>query len=285
MKLTIEATEKGVRIDKYLSEQTTLTRSRIQQLITQEQVLVDGKPTKSNYKLTGGEQITVAYEDVSELDVEPQDIPLDIRYEDNDVIVINKPRGMVVHPANGNQRDTLVNALLFHCKDLSGINGVLRPGIVHRIDKDTTGLLIVAKNDLAHVELSRQLADKRVNRLYYALVHGTFAHDHGVIDAPIGRDESDRQKMAVTEKNSKEARTHFRVMAHWIRVHMRYIEHPVVGDEKYGYRRTMKVGGQLLHAHQLTFCHPRTKETIVVDAPLPDDFATILEQLRQERDG
>ena len=151
MKLTIEATEKGVRIDKYLSEQTTLTRSRIQQLITQEQVLVDGKPTKSNYKLTGGEQITVAYEDVSELDVEPQDIPLDIRYEDNDVIVINKPRGMVVHPANGNQRDTLVNALLFHCKDLSGINGVLRPGIVHRIDKDTTGLLIVAKNDLAHV--------------------------------------------------------------------------------------------------------------------------------------
>ena len=302
MTLTIEATEKGVRIDKYLSEQTTLTRSRIQQLITQEQVLVDGKPTKSNYKLTGGEQITVAYEDVSELDVEPQDIPLDIRYEDNDVIVINKPRGMVVHPANGNQRDTLVNALLFHCKDLSGINGVLRPGIVHRIDKDTTGLLIVAKNDLAHVELSRQLADKRVNRLYYALVHGTFAHDHGVIDAPLGRDESARQKMAVTEKNSKEARTHFRVIerfarytlvecrletgrTHQIRVHMRYIEHPVVGDEKYGYRRTMKVGGQLLHAHQLTFCHPRTKETIVVDAPLPDDFATILEQLRQERDG
>lgn len=302
MKLMLQAEEKGVRIDKYLSEHTDLTRSRIQQLIEQGQVVVDGKKTKSNYKLAGTETIHVDYEDLSELDVEAQDIPLDIRYEDSDVIVINKPRGMVVHPANGNQRDTLVNALLYHCQDLSGINGVLRPGIVHRIDKDTTGLLIVAKNDLAHVELSKQLQDKTMHRLYYALVHGSFSHDYGVIDAPIGRDEKDRQKMAVTDKNSKEARTHFRVIerfaqytlvecrletgrTHQIRVHMRYIEHPVVGDEKYGYRRTMKVGGQLLHAHQLEFLHPRTKAKIIVEAPLPSDFERILKQLREERDA
>ncbi len=302
MKLVLQAEEKGVRIDKYLSEHTDLTRSRIQQLIEQGQVVVDGKKTKSNYKLAGTETICVDYEDLSELDVEAQNIPLDIRYEDSDVIVINKPRGMVVHPANGNQRDTLVNALLYHCQDLSGINGVLRPGIVHRIDKDTTGLLIVAKNDLAHLELSKQLQDKTMHRLYYALVHGNFSHDYGVIDAPIGRDEKDRQKMAVTDKNSKEARTHFRVIerfaqytlvecrletgrTHQIRVHMRYIEHPVVGDEKYGYRRTMKVGGQLLHAHQLEFIHPRTKAKIVVEAPLPSDFESVLRQLREERDA
>lgn len=302
MKLSLQAEEKGVRIDKYLSEHSELTRSRIQQLIEQGKVLVNGEATKSNYKLCGNEEISVDYEDLSELEVEAQDIPLDIRYEDQDVIVINKPRGMVVHPANGNQSGTLVNALLYHCKDLSGINGVLRPGIVHRIDKDTTGLLIVAKNDQAHLSLSKQLQDKTVNRLYYALVHGTFSHDYGVIDAPIGRDETDRQKMAVTEKNSKPARTHFRVIerfanytlvecrletgrTHQIRVHMRYIEHPLVGDEKYGYRKTMKVGGQLLHAHQLEFIHPRTKEKIVVEAPLPADFTMVLEQLRKERDA
>ena len=207
MNLKFQTEEKGQRIDKYLCEQTQLTRSRIQQLIEQGAVVVNGKATKSNYKINPGDLIEVSYEDLSELDVVAQDIPLDIRYEDSDVIVINKPRGMVVHPANGNQQGTLVNALLYHCKDLSGINGVLRPGIVHRIDKDTTGLIIVAKNDKAHLELSKQLQDKTVNRLYYALVHGTFAHDYGTIDAPIGRDETDRQKMAVTEKNSKEART------------------------------------------------------------------------------
>ena len=185
---------------------------------------------------------------------------------------------------------------------MSGINGVLRPGIVHRIDKDTTGLIIVAKNDKAHLELSKQLQDKTVNRLYYALVHGTFAHDYGTIDAPIGRDETDRQKMAVTEKNSKEARTHFRVLerfkdyslvecrletgrTHQIRVHMRYIDHPIVGDEKYGYRRTMKIGGQLLHAHQLEFVHPSTGEKMVVEAEIPQDFAEVLQRLRAERDA
>ncbi len=302
MNLKFQTEEKGQRIDKYLCEQTQLTRSRIQQLIEQGAVEVNGKATKSNYKINPGDLIEVSYEDLSELDVVAQDIPLDIRYEDSDVIVINKPRGMVVHPANGNQQGTLVNALLYHCKDLSGINGVLRPGIVHRIDKDTTGLIIVAKNDKAHLELSKQLQDKTVNRLYYALVHGTFAHDYGTIDAPIGRDETDRQKMAVTEKNSKEARTHFRVLerfkdyslvecrletgrTHQIRVHMRYIDHPIVGDEKYGYRRTMKIGGQLLHAHQLEFIHPSTGEKMVVEAEIPQDFAEVLQRLRAERDA
>lgn len=302
MNLKFQTEEKGQRIDKYLCEQTQLTRSRIQQLIEQGAVVVNGKATKSNYKINPGDLIEVSYEDLSELDVVAQDIPLDIRYEDSDVIVINKPRGMVVHPANGNQQGTLVNALLYHCKDLSGINGVLRPGIVHRIDKDTTGLIIVAKNDKAHLELSKQLQDKTVNRLYYALVHGTFAHDYGTIDAPIGRDETDRQKMTVTEKNSKEARTHFRVLerfkdyslvecrletgrTHQIRVHMRYIDHPIVGDEKYGYRRTMKIGGQLLHAHQLEFVHPSTGEKMVVEAEIPQDFAEVLQRLRAERDA
>ena len=302
MNLKFQTEEKGQRIDKYLCEQTQLTRSRIQQLIEQGAVEVNGKATKSNYKINPGDLIEVSYEDLSELDVVAQDIPLDIRYEDSDVIVINKPRGMVVHPANGNQQGTLVNALLYHCKDLSGINGVLRPGIVHRIDKDTTGLIIVAKNDKAHLELSKQLQDKTVNRLYYALVHGTFAHDYGTIDAPIGRDETDRQKMAVTEKNRKEARTHFRVLerfkdyslvecrletgrTHQIRVHMRYIDHPIVGDEKYGYRRTMKIGGQLLHAHQLEFVHPSTGEKMVVEAEIPQDFAEVLQRLRAERDA
>ena len=222
-----------------------------------------------------------------------------MRYEDEDVIVINKPKNIVVHPAAGNQTGTLVNGLLYHCKDLSGINGTLRPGIVHRIDKDTTGLLIVAKNDLAHASLSKQLQSKTVNRLYYALVHGVIQHDFGTIDAPIGRDVKDRQKMAVTSTNSKDARTHFQVIerfenytlvecrletgrTHQIRVHMQYIGHPVVGDEKYSYRKTMQTNGQLLHAHQLTFQHPRTGEMITVEAELPKQFADILEELRQE---
>ena len=265
-------------------------------------MIVNGAGAKSSLRLAEGDHIRIDHDEPAALDVEAQDIPLDIRYEDEDVIVINKPRGMVVHPAAGNQRDTLVNALLYHCRDLSGINGVLRPGIVHRIDKDTTGLIIVAKNDAAHLDLSQQLQRKSVSRLYYALVHGDFAHDHGTIDAPIGRDEKDRQKMAVTEKNSRDARTHFRVIerfrgftlvecrletgrTHQIRVHMRYIGHPVAGDEKYGYRKTLKTGGQLLHAHQLEFIHPRTKEKVVVEAPLPDDFAAVLKTLREERDA
>ena len=298
----VERAQEGMRLDRCVSENGTISRSRVQELIAQGKVSVNGAGAKSSLRLAEGDHIRIDHDEPAALDVEAQDIPLDIRYEDEDVIVINKPRGMVVHPAAGNQRDTLVNALLYHCRDLSGINGVLRPGIVHRIDKDTTGLIIVAKNDAAHLDLSQQLQRKSVSRLYYALVHGDFAHDHGTIDAPIGRDEKDRQKMAVTEKNSRDARTHFRVIerfrgftlvecrletgrTHQIRVHMRYIGHPVAGDEKYGYRKTLKTGGQLLHAHQLEFIHPRTKEKVVVEAPLPDDFAAVLKTLREERDA
>lgn len=287
-----------MRLDKYLAaNEESLSRSRIQSLVEEGQVRVNGNVQKANYKVKVNDTIVLEVEDDRELEVEPENIPLDIRYEDEDVIVINKPKGMVVHPANGNQNGTLVNALLYHCKDLSGINGVLRPGIVHRIDKDTTGLLIVAKNDMAHTSLSKQLQTKTVNRLYYALVHGVIPHDFGTIDAPIGRDVNDRQKMAVTATNSKDARTHFKVIerfkdytlvecrletgrTHQIRVHMQYIGHPVVGDEKYSYRKTMKTGGQLLHAHQLTFVHPRTNETMTIEAPLPAQFEEILEELR-----
>lgn len=298
VKLIVTDEDAKQRLDKYIaSSEEELSRSRIQSLIEEGKVLVNGQSGKANYKVKVHDEISLQIEDDREMDVEAEAIPLDIRYEDEDVIVINKPKGMVVHPANGNQHGTLVNALLYHVKDLSGINGVLRPGIVHRIDKDTTGLLIVAKNDIAHASLSKQLQTKSVNRLYYALVHGVIPHDFGTIDAPIGRDVNDRQKMAVTSTNSKDARTHFKVIerfqeytlvecrletgrTHQIRVHMQYIGYPVVGDEKYSYRKTMKTNGQLLHAHQLTFVHPRTQQQITVEAPLPEQFEMILKELR-----
>lgn len=288
------------RIDKFISEKVEdMSRSRVQQLLNEEVIFVNQAPCKAKYKVKRGDHITACFEDMNEMEAIPEKMDLDIRYEDHDVIVINKPKGIVVHPANGNQSGTLVNGLLYYCKDLSGINGILRPGIVHRIDKDTTGLLIVAKNDKAHASLSKQLQTKSVNRLYYALVHGVIEHDFGTIDAPIGRDSKDRQKMAVTAENSKDARTHFKVIerfhdytlvecrletgrTHQIRVHMQYIGHPVVGDEKYSYRKTMKTQGQLLHAHQLTFIHPSTGETVTVNAPLPKQFHDILEELRNE---
>lgn len=300
LKFIVTEEDAKMRLDKYLtSVAQDVSRNRIQSLMEEGMVFVNGSQGKANYKIKAGEEIVLQMEDDKELDVEAQDLPLDVRYEDEDVIVINKPKGMVVHPANGNQSGTLVNALLYHVKDLSGINGVLRPGIVHRIDKDTTGLLIVAKNDMAHASLSKQLQTKSVNRLYYALVHGVIPHDFGTIDAPIGRDVKDRQKMSVTSTNSKDARTHFKVIerfaeytlvecrletgrTHQIRVHMQYIGYPVVGDEKYSYRKTMKTNGQLLHAHQLTFLHPKTEEQITVEAPLPADFEEILAQLREK---
>lgn len=293
--------EKIIRIDKYLVEkEEDLSRSRIQQLLQDKLIFVNDKAVKANYKVKSSDHIRAEFDNEIETEAKPEKMDLDIRYEDSDVIVINKPKGIVVHPAVGNLTGTLVNGLLYHCKDLSGINGVLRPGIVHRIDKDTTGLLIVAKNDKAHVELSKQLQDKTVNRLYYALVHGVIEHDFGTIDAPIGRDVNDRQKMAVTATNSKDARTHFKVIerfknytlvecrletgrTHQIRVHMQYIGHPVAGDEKYSYRKTMQTNGQLLHAHQLTFVHPTTHEKITVEAELPKQFQDILEELRNEQ--
>lgn len=277
-----------------------VSRNRIQQLIENGDITVNGERQKSNYKVKQGEELRVCLPENEELQVLPENIPLDIRYEDHDVIVVNKPRGMVVHPANGNPNGTLVNALLYHCKDLSGINGVLRPGIVHRIDKDTSGLLVVAKNDKAHAALSKQLKDKTLHRVYHALIHGVLEHDYGTIDAPIGRDEKDRQKMAVTATNSKDARTHFKVLerfqkytlvecrletgrTHQIRVHMQYIKHPVVGDPKYAMRKTMQVDGQLLHAYELQFVHPTTQETITVQAEVPEIFAQILQTLREEK--
>ena len=295
----VEKEREFTRLDKYLNEQEEMSRSRIQTLIEEEHILVNHQPTKANYKIKVGDVIDLLAVEDESLEVEAENIPLDIVYEDQDVIVINKPKGMVVHPAPGAMHHTLVNALLYHCRDLSGINGVLRPGIVHRIDKDTTGLLIVAKNDNAHKSLSEQLQSKSVSRKYYALVHGVIEHEFGTIDAPIGRDVKDRQKMMVTATNSKDAKTHFQVIerfqeytlvecrletgrTHQIRVHMRYIGHPVVGDEKYSYRKTMQVGGQLLHAHEIEFVHPRTNENIVLNAPIPEIFETVLRELREK---
>lgn len=285
------------RADKVISKLEDLSRSYVQILMEKECILLNGNPCKPNTKVKENDHIVIEYEDEAELDLEPQDLHLDVVYEDEDVIVINKPKGMIVHPTSGSQKDTLVNGLLYHCKDLSGINGVMRPGIVHRIDKDTTGLLIVAKNDKAHESLANQLKDKSVSRKYYALVHGVIAHDFGTIDAPIGRDPKDRQKMCVIAKNSKHAVTHFKVIERFkeytlvecsletgrtnqIRVHMQYIGHPVVGDPKYSYRKTMNCNGQLLHAHELTFVHPSTQEKMVVEAKLPLQFEEILNDLR-----
>lgn len=296
----IEAEYVSTRIDKFLAEQEDeLTRTRIQGLIEEGHVLVNGKATKANYKLREDDCIELMIPENEELDLQPENLNLDVIYEDHDVIVINKPKGMVVHPAAGNQTSTLVNGLLYHCKDLSGINGTLRPGIVHRIDKDTTGLIIAAKNDQAHLSLAEQLKSKSVSRHYLALVHGVLEHDYGTIDAPIGRDPKDRQKMCVTAQNSKNAVTHFKVVerfkkytlvecrletgrTHQIRVHMQYIKHPIAGDPKYSYRKTMDTEGQLLHAFELTFIHPRTQEKIVCHAPLPVEFEKILEELRRE---
>lgn len=299
IQLVVIKEEEFTRLDKYLVTHCDLTRSRIQQLIDEGSILVNDKKEKANYKVKVNDMITLKYPDEVSLEAKAEKMDLDIRYEDSDVIVINKAKGIVVHPANGNQSNTLVNGLLYHCQDLSGINGVLRPGIVHRIDKDTTGLLICAKNDKAHLCLSEQLSKKEVSRMYYALVHGVIEHDFGTIDAPIGRDVKDRQKMAVTATNSKEARTHFKVIerfknhtlvecrletgrTHQIRVHMQYIGYPLVGDEKYSYRKTVQGFGQFLHAFSLTFTHPTTKEVMTIEAPLPKYFVDYLQTLREE---
>ena len=293
------AEDANERIDKVVAKYEDVTRSYVQTLLADQCVLLNGAPCKANAKVKENDRIELRYDDEIELETQPQDLNLDVRYEDSDVIVVNKPKGMIVHPTLGKQRDTLVNGLLHHCKDLSGINGVLRPGIVHRIDKDTTGLLIAAKNDKAHLSLAEQLKDKTVNRLYYALVHGVLEHDYGTIDAPIGRDPKDRQKMCVTSKNSKNAVTHFKVVerfknftlvecrletgrTHQIRVHMQYIGYPLVGDPKYSYRKTRECGGQMLHAHQLTFVHPSTNEKVVVNAEMPQQFIDILNELREQ---
>lgn len=288
--------EEKARIDKWMSEQSDWSRSQIQDWIKAGDLLVNGQVVKPNYKLQEGDEIVVTVPEAVELEVLPENIKLDVVYEDEDVIVVNKARGMVVHPAVGHTSGTLVNALLYHCDDLSGINGVKRPGIVHRIDKDTTGLLMVAKNDVAHESLASQLKDRKIKREYIALVHGEVAHELGTIEAPIGRDTNDRQRMTVTDKNAKEAITHFRLLerykdftlveckletgrTHQIRVHMRYIGHPLAGDPKYGPRRTIQLNGQALHAATLGFFHPRTDEWLEFEAPLPADFEAELAKL------
>lgn len=296
----IVKTESPVRLDKYLSGVSDLSRTRIKELAEAEQILVNEKVAKPSYKLEGGEVITIDVPEDVEPEITGEDIPLDILYEDSDIIVVNKPKGMVVHPSPGHYSGTLVNALLFHCKDLSGINGVKRPGIVHRIDKDTTGCIVACKNDHAHEAIAAQLADKTCHREYKAIVDGVIASEYGVIDAPIGRDPRNRQKMTVIETNSKSAKTHFHVLerfvnhtfvdctletgrTHQIRVHMKYIQHPVTGDEVYGKKcALMDTHGQVLHAYRLTLVHPVTQKTMTFEAPLPDYFKELLELLRKD---
>jgi|HigsolmetaGSP11D_1036233.scaffolds.fasta_scaffold08667_3 23S rRNA pseudouridine1911/1915/1917 synthase len=294
---TVNAGEAGMRIDKLLAGlDGEYSRSQIQDWITEGRVSVNGKAVKANYRVQEGDRIEWTVPEPEILDVRPEPMDLDIYYEDRDVIVVNKPRGMVVHPSPGHLNGTLVNGLLAHCRDLSGINGVLRPGIVHRIDKDTSGLLMAAKNDFSHEHLARQLENKTVLRKYKAIVHGVIPHDYGTIDAPIGRDPKDRQSMAVVD-SGKPAVTHFRVIerfdkytlveceletgrTHQIRVHMKYIGHPVAGDPKYGPKRTLPIDGQALHAGVLGFAHPRTGEFLTFEAPLPEDFERLLNGLR-----
>lgn len=298
----VEPEENGIRLDKYLStKMEDCSRSRVQLLLEGKHIKVNDILVRNSYKVKTGDEVEVEIPGVQELETVPQDIPLDVVYEDHDIIVINKPKGMVVHPGAGNLDHTLVNALLFHCQDLSGINGVMRPGIVHRIDKDTSGLLVACKNDKAHESLAKQLSEKTAQRQYTALVHGVITHEYGTIDAPIGRDKKDRQKMSITEKNSRDAITHFKVVerfddttlvecrletgrTHQIRVHMQYIGFPIVGDPKYSIKKTWDTQGQMLHAHQLTFIHPTTNETMTFHADLPEEFKTILIELRQRRE-
>ena len=299
MKIKVEAG--GVRLDKALSELTELSRSVANDQIKAGQVLVNGQVKKAKYTVQEGDIITYQVPEIEEIDYVAEDIPLDIVYQDEDVAVVNKPQGMVVHPSAGHTSGTLVNALLYHVKDLSGINGVLRPGIVHRIDKDTSGLLMIAKNDEAHTKLAAELKDKKSLRKYWAIVHGNLPNDRGVIEAPIGRSEKDRKKQAVTAKGKK-AVTRFQVLerfddytlveltletgrTHQIRVHMAYIGHPVAGDEVYGPRKTLKGNGQFLHARTLGFTHPRTGEVVAFTAEAPAIFQDTLEYLRRTAKG
>lgn len=301
IKLTVEENGVGQRIDKWLAEQNDWPRSQIQDLIKNDHVLINEKQIKTKDKVKSGDVVVIDVPEPEPLDVKPENIPLDIVYEDSDVVVVNKPRGMVVHPAPGHLTGTLVNGLLYHCNDLSGINGVMRPGIVHRIDKDTSGLLMVAKNDRAHHSLAKQLKAKTTERRYRAIVHGVFTHDQGTVDAPIGRDKTNRKKMAVTDKNSKEAVTHFSVIetfpdysyveceletgrTHQIRVHMAFTNHPVAGDPKYGPKKTLNIEGQALHAAVIGFEHPLTGKHLQFEAPLPEDMDKLLELLKKKVD-
>lgn len=302
IEITVEEEHNNERIDKYLSTiLDDLTRSYIQKLIGEEMVLVDGKAVKSNFKVSNGQSIKLYLPKPKEAIIAPENIPIDILYEDADIIVVNKPKGLVVHPAPGHETGTLVNALLYHCKNqLSGINGVLRPGIVHRIDRDTTGVLVVCKNDTAHQSIAKQLKDHSITRKYEAIVYNTFKQDRGRVEGTIGRHPKDRKKMATGTKNGKYAATNYRLIenlsskyahiecqletgrTHQIRVHMASINHPILGDTVYGPSKDpFNLEGQALHAGVLGFIHPRTKEYIEFTAPLPTYFTDLLTRLRR----
>lgn len=298
---TVLEDDNGVRIDKFISGKTDrFTRSAIAKIIDDGGVFVNKAIVAKNYKCKANDKIVIIVPEVRPLEAAPENIPLDIVYEDNDLLVVNKPKGMVVHPAAGNYDGTLVNALLYHCGDsLSGINGVMRPGIVHRIDKDTSGLLIVAKNDLAHAGLAEQIKEHSFERAYECVVHGNIKEDCGTVCQPIGRHPKERKKMAVTFKNSKSATTHFKVIkrygdfthvrctletgrTHQIRVHMAYIGHPIAGDEVYGPKKIQKgLSGQCLHAKHIGFVHPRTGEWLEFESELPEYFTAFLDKLEK----
>lgn len=297
----VPAEAQGVRIDKFLSEACDgLSRSYLQKLLKSELVEVDKRTVKNSYKLSAGERIEFEVPEAAEPEIKAEDIPLDIIYEDSDIILVNKPKGMVVHPAAGHYSQTLVNGLMYHCRNgLSGINGVLRPGIVHRIDMDTTGVLIVCKNDFAHNAIAEQLKVHSITRKYFAIVHGVIQEDEGTVDAPIGRHPVDRKKMCINRKNGKEAVTHYRVLerfrqftyvecqletgrTHQIRVHMASIGHPLLGDSVYGPSKSpFKLQGQTLHAGVLGIVHPRTGNYMEFSAPLPEYFSELLDKLRK----
>ena len=297
--MEIRVTENGVRIDKYLMNNTQMSRNKIQKLIDNGNVLVNNKKVKSSYIVKIDDIIIIKIVD-DNISVVPENIPLDIIYEDEYLLVVNKPSGMVVHPAPGNYSGTLVNALMYHCNNLSSINGTIRPGIVHRIDADTSGFLLVAKNDIVHNDLAKQISEKSVVRKYVSLVHGIIMEDTATIDAPIGRDTKDRKKMCVTGENSKEAITHIRVLeryktatliecvletgrTHQIRVHMSYINHPVVNDPVYGYNKIDdKDFGQMLHAKELGFVHPITHEFMDFKVEPPKKFNEILKLYKEK---
>ena len=281
----------GKRIDVFVAQNTDYSRNSVQLLLEDNKISVNGKNVSKSYKMKSGDILEIIVEEAKDVGIEAEDIPLDIYYEDKDLLVVNKPKGMVVHPANGNESGTLVNALMFHCKDsLSGINGEIRPGIVHRIDKDTSGLLVVAKNDIAHEHLAKQFKEHSINRIYYAIVYGNVKEESGDIEAPIGRHKTDRKKFCITEINSKYAFTHYDVVdklngftlvklklktgrTHQIRVHMQSKGHPLAGDPVYGPKNCItELKGQALHAGVLGFIHPTTGEYIEFSSPWPTEF-------------